>query len=49
MEILRSRFDLQTDEHKKNIETILDRNRIEKNREISQYQEKLDLANAEVI
>ncbi|XP_051157840.1 uncharacterized protein LOC127279490 [Leptopilina boulardi] len=49
MEILRSRFDLQTDEHKKNIETILDRNRIEKNREISQYQEKLDLANAEIL
>lgn len=48
MEILGAKFDLQADNHKKDIENIFNRNRIEKNREIAQYQVKLDSANAEV-
>lgn len=42
-------MELQAEDHKKSIVTILDRNRIEKNREIAQYQAKLDSANDEVI
>lgn len=48
MEILGAKFDLQADNHKKDIENIFNRNRIEKNREIAQYQVKLDSANAEI-
>lgn len=49
LEIVRSQIDLQANEHQKQIETIQERNRIERNREVSQYQTKLDAANAEVI
>ncbi|XP_033209010.1 lebercilin-like [Belonocnema kinseyi] len=48
LEILRSQIDLQVDEHQKQIEAIQERNRIERSREVSQYQTKLDAANAEI-